>query len=423
MSPFSSDDLRERLRRLGVVRGARLLLPSPRRQVALESVLPGAFHETPSGRCWVVRTEHPSDTLHGHLPLRAFLTLPTEALAAIGGDPALATVSPSQALFLDTETTGLSGGTGTMAFLVGLGFFEEDRFVVLQTFLRDPGDELAMVHFLAEFLPRFRWLVTFNGRGFDLPILQNRFVLARRPFPLDRLPHLDLLLPARRLWRKRLASCALTALERDVLRVMRDQADIPSAVIPAVYREYLRSGDARELPRIFYHNRMDILSMVVLTAHLARTFSCPEEDPNLSGEELGALARWYEETGRDPAGLLRAALRRTAGPLRAHWLTDLGLLYKRRGRWAESVEWWQQLALEAPEQIMAAVELAKVYEWHLGRPALALGWARWALRQAENLPPGPHRERLIGELLHRIGRLERRCPYLPLFSASATMRS
>ncbi len=428
----SSDELRERLRQLGVVRGARFLPPSPRRRVALESVLPGTFYETPSGRCWVVRTEHPSDASHGRWPLRAFLTLPTDALAAIGGDPALATVSLSQALFLDTETTGLSGGTGTMAFLVGLGFFEEDRFVVLQPFLRDPGDEPAMVQFLADFLPRFRWLVTFNGRGFDIPILQNRFVLARRPFPLDGLPHLDLLSPARRLWWERLVSCALTALEREVLGVVRDQADIPSGVIPVVYREYLRTGDARELPRIFYHNRVDILSMVVLVAYLAQVFAYPEGEPDLRGEELGALARWYGETGREPEGLLRAALRRTpVGRERARWLADLGLLYKRRGRWAESVEWWQQLVLESPERIGAAVELAKVYEWHLNRPALALGWARWALRQAEALPPGPQRERQIGELLHRIGRLERRCAgilpgtgedHLPLFSASATMR-
>lgn len=411
-------ELLERLRRLGMVRGVRSLPPSPRRQVALESVLPGTFYETPSGRCWVVRTEYPVESLHGRWPLGAFLALPAGALAAIGGDPALAAVPLFQALFLDTETTGLSGGTGTIAFLVGVGFFEGDRFVVLQPFLRDPGDEPAMIQFLADHLPRFRWLVTFNGRRFDLPILQNRFVLARRPFPLDELPHLDLLNPARRLWRDRLVSCALTALEREVLGVVRDQADIPSEVIPAVYRDYLLTGDGRELPRIFYHNRIDVLSMVVLTARLVQVFAEPEGEADLSGEELGALARWYDEAGRDPEGLLRAALRRTtAGERRARWLADLSRLCKRQGQWGRSVEWWQQLVLEGPNPIEAAVELAKVYEWHLARPALALEWARWALRQAEELPPGSHREHLIQELCHRIDRLERRCgAYLPLFS-------
>lgn len=407
-----SPDLRERLRRLGVIRGARLLPPSPRRPVAIESVLPGHFYETPAGRCWLARTEYPAGHAHGRLPLQSFLALSPDVLAAVGGDPSLATVPLSRALFLDTETTGLSGGTGTMAFLVGLGFFEEDRFVVLQAFLRDPGDEPAMIAFLDEFLPRFRWLVTFNGRGFDVPILQNRFILARRPFPLDGVPHLDLLPLARRLWRERLVSCALTALERDVLGVMRDQADIPSGIIPLVYRDYLRTGDAREIPRILYHNRIDILSMPVLTAHLGQVFADPEE-VGMSGEELGALARWYRDAGRDAEMLLRAAVRRARpGAGRTRWLTELAMAAKRRGEWGRSVEWWQQLALEAPDRVGPAVELAKVYEWHLGRPDLALGWAREALRRAENLPPGPHREQEIREICHRLRRLERRIPPL-----------
>mgnify|MGYP000451116182 CR=1 FL=1 len=394
-----SPDLRERLRRLGVVRGARLLPSSPRRPVAIESVLPGSFHQTPAGRCWLARTEYPAGHPHGRLPLQSFLALSSDVLAVIGGDPSLAAVPLSQALFLDTETTGLSGGTGTMAFLVGLGFFEEDRFVVLQVFLRDPGDEPAMIGFLDEFLPRFRWLVTFNGRGFDIPILQNRFILARRPFPLDGVPHLDLLAPARRLWRERLVSCALTALEREILGVVRDQADIPSGVIPLVYRDYLRTGDAREIPRILYHNRIDIMSMPVLAAHLGRVFADPEGEAGLSGEELGALARWYRDAGRDSEGLLRAALRRARpGAQRARYLTELARTVKRQGEWGRSVEWWQQLVLEVPDRVEPAVELAKVYEWHLDRPGLALGWAREALRRAEKLPPGPRREQEIAEI-------------------------
>ncbi len=408
-----SPDLRERLRRLGVVRGARLLPPSPRRPVAIESVLPGSFYQTPAGRCWLARTEYPAGHAHGRLPLQSFLSLSPDVLAAISGDPSLSTVPLSRALFLDTETTGLSGGTGTMAFLVGLGFFEEDCFIVLQVFLRDPGDEPAMIGFLDEFLPQFRWLVTFNGRGFDVPILQSRFILARRPFPLDGVPHLDLLPLARRLWRERLISCALTALERDVLEVVRDQADIPSGVIPLVYRDYLRTGDAREIPRILYHNRMDVLSMPVLAAYLGRVFADPEGEVGLMGEELGALARWYQDAGWDGERLLRAAVRRTRpGAGRARWLGELALTVKRRGEWARSAEWWQQLALEAPDWIRPAVELAKVYEWHLNRPALALGWAQEALRRAERLPPGPHREQAVAEIRHRLGRLERRIPPL-----------
>ncbi len=407
--PVPETDLWERLRRLGLVRGARSLPPSARRGVALETVLPGTFHETPSGRCWIVRTEVPAASRHGRLPMEAFLRVSPEALALLGGDPAIGAVAPSSALFLDTETTGLSGGTGTMAFLVGLGFFEGDRFCVLQVFLRDPGDEPAMLHFLAEFLPRFGLLVTFNGRGFDVPILEARFVLARRPFPLAAISHLDLLPPARRLWREILPSRALTALERDILGVYRDQEDIPSGVIPLVYRDYLRTGDARELPRIFYHNRMDVLSMVTLAARMGFALADPVGDPDLPGEELSALARWYDEAGWDSEPVLREVLRRRApAVVRARALRDLGLMLRQRGEWGASVEAWQQLALEHPDDVQPAVELAKVYEWHLERPALALAWARQALARAERMPPSPRRERTLAELCHRIARLERR---------------
>lgn len=402
-------DLWERLRRLGLVKGVRSLPPSARRQVALESVLPGVFHETPSGRCWVVRTDVPAASRHGRFPLEAFLRVSPEALAVLGGDPAIGSVPLTATLFLDTETTGLSGGTGTMAFLVGLGFFEGGQFCVRQLFLRDPGDEPAMLDFLAEFLPRFGLLITFNGRGFDIPILETRFVLARRPFPLAATPHLDLLPPARRLWREVLPSRSLTALERDVLGVLRDQEDIPSGVIPLVYRDYLRTGDARELPRIFYHNRMDILSMVTLAARMGSALADPASAPDLSGEELLALARWYDEAGWDAMPVLWEILRRRASPIvRARALRDLGFGLRRRGEWSRSVEIWQQLALERPDDLLPAVELAKVYEWHLERPALALAWARQALVRAERLSPGPHREEVVADLHHRIARLERR---------------
>ena len=403
------EDLRQRLRRLGLVRGVRSLPPSPRRAVAIESVVEGEFHETPHGRCFVAHLELPADHLHGDLPLGTFLELSPQVLAVLGGNPALAGTDLRRALFLDTETTGLSGGTGTMAFLVGLGFFEGDRFRILQPFLRDPGDERAMVHFLQEQLPRFQFLVTFNGRGFDVPILETRFLLARLPFPLSGVPHLDLLPPARRLWRERLPSCALGTLEREVLGVQRDQADVPSGVIPLIYRDYLRTGDAREIARILYHNQVDILSMVTLAARLARALTDPLGEPGLGGAELYSLARWYGEAGGDVEGTLRAALAAGLPPhLRLRALRDMALLLKRAGRRSEAAIWWQQLAVEDPLGVLAPVELAKTFEWHIPRPALAAGWTRLALARASRWPPGERRERALRDLLHRLERLERR---------------
>ncbi|HEC36015.1 MAG TPA: hypothetical protein ENI39_05715 [Anaerolineae bacterium] len=402
------DDLRRQLRRLGLVRGVGHLSPS-RRRVAIESLVEGAFHDTPYGHCFVAQMELPADHCHGDLPLSTFLELPPGVLAAVGGEPALAGAALRQALFLDTETTGLSAGSGTMAFLVGLGFFEGDRFRILQAFLRDPGDEPAMVHFLEEWFPRFQMLVTFNGRGFDLPILGTRFILARRPFPLATTPHLDLLPPSRRLWRERLPSRALGTLEREVLGVCRGQADVPGGVIPCVYRDYLRTGDAREIPRILYHNQVDVLSMVTLAARLGRAFAAPQAEPGLGGTELYSLARWYGEAGGDVEGTLRAAL--AADPpahVRLRALRDLAFCLKREGHRSQAVQWWQQLALEDPQAVLASVELAKTFEWHLCCLPLATKWTRLALARASAWPDGPRRERALAALRHRLERLERK---------------
>ncbi len=409
MAHSQRENLQERLRRLGLVKGMRALPSSKRRAVAIESLVDGVFHDTPHGQCFVARADFPLDHCHGDWPLAAFLDLAPALLAAVGGEAALAGVDLRRGLFLDTETTGLSGGSGTMAFLVGLGFFDGPRFCLLQPFLRDPGDERAMVHFLEELLPRFEWLITFNGRAFDLPILQTRFVLARRPLPLTAVPHLDLLGPARRLWRERLPSCALGVLEREALGVRRDQADVPSGVIPLIYRDYLRTGDAREISRVLYHNLIDILSMVTLAARLCQAFAAPLDAPGRDGGELYAVARWYASSGGDVEGALRAALAAGLLPaLRWRALEELALCAKRSDRPAEALALWQQLAVENPQGILAAKELAKLYEWQLRRPALAAAWTRLALARVERWPRGAQRTQALADLRHRLARLERR---------------
>ncbi len=398
------EDLRERLRRLGMVRGTKSLPPSRRRRIALESVVQGRFYETSRGRCFLVEESLPLHHRHGELPMSAFLDLDPALLGRIAEAPCPPDFNLRRALFLDTETTGLSAGTGTMAFLVGLGFFEGDRFRTVQIFLRDPGDEPAMISYLTDLLPRFEMLITFNGRTFDVPILENRFILARRPFPLAGVFHLDLLPPSRRLWRFRLSSCALTVLEREVLGVERDQADIPSGVIPRVYLDYLRTGDAREIPRILYHNRIDVLSMVTLAARLGRALATLE---GLEGPDLYALARWH--SGEDAERILRKAL--TSGlpaDLRLRALRDLALLLKRAGRRGEATEWWQQLALEDPLGTLAPVELAKTFEWHIPRLHLALQWTEVALARVRRWLPGPHRARALEALERRRARLQRK---------------
>jgi hypothetical protein len=336
-------------------------------------------------------------------------------VSQVARDEALAGVDLRRVCFVDTETTGLSGGAGTMAFVVGLGFFRDDGFCVQQYFLRDPGDEPSMIEGLAERLQTAEALASFNGRAFDVPILENRFVLARMVPPTMGLPHLDLLFPARRLWRYHLPSCRLGVIEQDVLGVLREQDDVPSGVIPELYRDYLRTGDARSMQRVMYHNVIDILSLVTLAVQLCRVFADPwpaVESGQVSAAELYGLARSYTQQDRpdQTERAYRAALERAhlASDLRTRVLRELGFHVKRAGRRAEAFAVWQQLALESSDDVLAHVELAKYLEWHAKDVALAAEWTRAAVAQAEAWPAGMRRQNTLDALRHRLARLEQK---------------
>jgi hypothetical protein len=417
------EDLKRRLRELGVVKGVReLQTPGPRRAHAIEELVSGRFHTTSHGQCFVAEASYPLHHQHGDLPLSAFLALSPEAVARVEQDDRVADLELRHVCFLDTETTGLSGGTGTMAFVVGLGFFTEDGFRLEQYFLRDPGDEPAMVEALMERFPRFEALVSFNGRSFDVPIIENRFILARVVPPLREKVHVDLLHPARRLWRYALSSCALTALERDVLGVCRQQADVPSGVIPFLYRNYLQTGDARDMQRVLYHNQVDILSMVTLAARLCRIYADPWREQQghwhgeLTGAEYYALGRWYEGQGRvadaeRAYGSAIQAMTESGTRLRTRALRELAYLLKRDERRDDAFTFWQQLALESRAEttgVLAHVELAKYFEWYLEDLTQAAAWTRAALKHVEAWRPGMRRSDELDELRHRLARLERK---------------
>ncbi len=417
------EDLRRRLRELGVVKGVRKLqAQASRPSTAIEDLVTGRFHTTARGQCFVAEASYPLHHAHGDLPLSSFLELSPQSVAQVERDERVGDVDLRRVCFLDTETTGLSGGTGTMAFVVGLGFFEEEQFRLEQYFLRDPGDEPAMVEALMERFPAFEALVSFNGRAFDVPIIENRFILARTPPPLREKVHVDLLHPARRLWRYALSSCALTSLERKVLGVCRQQADVPSGVIPFLYRNYLRTGDARDMERVLYHNKIDILSMVTLAARLCRTYGDPWQsegsggDRRLGGAEFYALGRWYadEEREADAERAYRRAIqlaRDRGSKLRTRALRDLAYLLKRDERRREAFAFWQQLALESSQEmtgVLAHVELAKYFEWYVEDLRRAAAWTRAALRDVEGWREGMRRDDALDTLRHRLSRLERK---------------
>ena len=411
-----TNDLRDKLRQLGVTKGTANIQPAPppRRKRPIESLVDGQEIESAMGRAFFALERYAPDHRHGDLALGALVTQKTSVAAQLGREPALADVDLKRAAFLDTETTGLSGGTGTLAFLVGLGTFEADRrkskgtaFHLRQFFLRDPDEEAAMLSALSDLMQDRQALVTFNGRGFDLPLLQTRYTLARmRPAWLS-LPHLDLLAPSRRVWRDRLVSCALSSLELNVLGVRRTHEDVPSFMIPQMYLDYLRTGDAGDMARVIYHNRYDILSMVTLATLLCRLFDNPLEQATHPAD-LVSLGKWYDDLGLTEQA--ERALRAVTAPgeSRSRALTHLGWLLKRQERREEVVAVWKQLAESNLLDVTAHIELAKHYEWHADDLEQALAWTQAALDLAAKWPRGIERDSARDELAHRRERLERK---------------
>ncbi|MBU2261617.1 MAG: ribonuclease H-like domain-containing protein, partial [Proteobacteria bacterium] len=315
------------------------------RGVPLEELVTGAETANEAGVffCAHHRAEGPSR--HGRFCIRDLVPLDMGRLAVLANDPALRALDYRRALFLDTETTGLAGGTGTVAFLIGLGWFEGEGFVTRQLFARDYAEERATLLALAELVRERQFLVSFNGRAFDTNLLAARFIMNRLPDPLAGLPHLDLLHPARRLLSHRLADRRLGALESSLLGLERE-GDIPGSEIPQRYFDWLRRRDGRLMAGVFAHNRLDILSLAALAAHLAEFLDPHGETARRHPGDSLAAARLF--IGRDrPSEAVRLLdpLRGCACPETAREARrELSLLYKRAGQWPAAVKLWEEKA-------------------------------------------------------------------------------
>jgi uncharacterized protein YprB with RNaseH-like and TPR domain len=338
---------------------------SPRRTI--ESVVPGELVETPCGPCFVSETRYQVDHVHGMYPLSALAPgeRPSGYLVHLAGDERLAGLDLRSSIFFDIETTGLGIGAGMYAFLVGFGTFEGDEFCLRQYFMRDYGEEEGLLYLLGQHIRRFDGWVSFNGRNFDLPVLQSRFICGRQEMPLAQAPHLDLLYPARRLWRKRLTSCRLSSLEAGVLGVSR-ASDVPGWLIPELYFDYVRYGAVEPLRAVFLHNALDVLSLVTLAARANALLREPFCDEMEHAADLYSLGLIYESCGQrvEAQHALEGALTKRLPPgLEEQALRRLSALYKRTGQVEQAARLWQ--ILREHDHPDAFLELARYHERHL----------------------------------------------------------
>ena len=325
-------------------------------------------------------------------------------------------------LFLDLETTGLAGGAGTYAFLVGCGWFEGAAFRVRQFFLSSYAAERGLLDDVAETMGAAGALVTYNGKTFDLPLIDTRFLFHRMQASFNNLPHLDMLHPARRLWRsqspvdspveagERRATCGLTLVEQAVLGHVR-KGDVPGFEIPSRYFHYVRTGDARPLDVVLEHNRLDLLALAMLTARAARLLEEGAAGARTAREALG-LGRLYERGGMPAearACFVRAAELDADPPTRAEALRAYGVLCRRERRYADAADTWRRMLVLRgcpPRLAQEATDALAVHHEHRLRDLHA---ARQFAMQALQFTISPAR---VEAVRHRLTRIDRKlaCP-------------
>ena len=378
--------------------------------------LGGVCVETPLGPCVVIDRTYPPDALHGTVRVGDGHIDDLDALGVLGLSPPPWTgmhVTPVPAsgrlVYLDLETTGLGGGAGTRAFVVGCGFFEGRSFRTCQLVLASFAGERALLSMVADWMASAGGIVSFNGKAFDLPIMETRWLFHRMRPPVPGAMHLDMLHPARRLWRSAPAvpgpqRYSLGALEAAFLGVER-VGDVPGAEIPERYFEYVRTGDAKPLEFVLEHNRLDLVSLAILTAAAARLVWRGAGAARNASECLG-LGRVYEKSGRrdcaarcyaraaglEPAWPVREAdvpgrapgLLPAPTSVRAEALRRLALYLRRLRRYTEAAEVWHQiLALASPPPAieLEAVEALAIHHEHRVRDLSTA--RRFALRAFE----------------------------------------
>ena len=299
---------------------------------------------------------------------------------------------PSKWLFLDTETTGLAGGTGTYAFLIGLAWWDAGGLQIDQLLMRDFTEEYSLLQELAARVEERPVLLTFNGKSFDWPLLENRFTMTRSIAAPKLTAHLDLLHPARALWKLRLGSVRLTELERSVLDAPRlgwhREDDIESSLIPQHYFDYLRGGPAQPLVGIVRHNQMDLRGLAALfckiNAMLSESTGILDECESLDLFGLSRFLHRRGDTGRAHAACVQALAIGLPGDIRPKAQRELAAIAKRRGEHGRAAEIWQEMVANSEDEVHACEQLAIYCERRVKDLRRALEYAKLGLAKLKH---------------------------------------
>ncbi len=401
---------------------------APTKTYTIDTVVDGDFIKTPYGSIFYTEYAVPLTFTFRGIPLNTIINLPDTVwrrfLHILGYAKESPLLDRTRLLFFDTETTGLSGGAGTIIFLAGIGYITKSSFIVRQYFMGDYDEEKALLYILKNHYKERSHFVTYNGRCFDIPLLTTRFIMTMRSAPLKTNPHLDLLYGARRLWRTQLPNCRLATLEKYVLRHTRPEEDVPGFLIPEYYFKYMRTKDARPLKGIFYHNKQDIISMLavlnsmyvilcsLVPSDILPAHSCIKKQTDIfhtvtDYSRIGALianAGFPDHAVR----ALHHGCTHSDTPYKSY--KALSLLYKRKKQWNEAcVLWDTMISYQKNKKYFDPFpyeEMAKYLEHYLHDVKKALRYVDYALRRIHRASLlNNHKSVQNAALLHRRQRL------------------
>jgi uncharacterized protein YprB with RNaseH-like and TPR domain len=338
----------------------------PEREKRAETPRPGVAVREP---LQFTEVPYALDARYGQIVLADGLKISGHLLACLSREPGFEDLDLSTALFFDLETTGLSGGTGTVPFNIGLGYYRDDKFWVGQYFLGELAEEERMLKEFAQLVSDmdFQSLVSYNGKTFDLPLLETRFILHRIPFRLQGLPHLDFLFPARNLWQHKYENCKLSYLARQLLHSYRED-DIPSSEVPWRYFQYLQTGDFTYIEPVLYHNSEDILSLLGLVIMGASVFSDGPDACTAGAMDFFGAGKILEKAGQaeKAANYFEKALNGSlSDEVGLSTRRRLASQYKRSGTWEKAVSLWKQMAdseFASSDLLFSLRELSMYYE-------------------------------------------------------------
>lgn len=416
MPYFPGKKKRSLSERLSQLKGTSSQDASPRKNpsapAGLDTLVNGSWITEDGCRVFYVRETIAPGTKHGALDLDAWLSGSAEALHILAKENRAAGLLPHEVFFLDTETTGLAGGTGTAAFLIGGLSVCEGSLTLHQLFMEDYSAEPLLLRKLFEIMASPRYLITFNGKTYDCELLKSRCGLHRLKHELEKPVHLDLLHASRRLWKEAFEDCRLATLEKKILGFTRGE-DIEGRDIPQVYFDFLSDGDPRRIAQVFSHNRFDLLSLLALALKMNRIFTGREGE---FGEAvaIGRIHFQRKETELALEEIAEYLEGRDAGEKDYETLRFYSGLLKCEGRWDEAVRIWEGMkAKKGVPDLFAFEELAKYYEHQARDYARALAVTEEALGRlkacgkflpsmtAEMAKPLEHRRRRLLKKLAR----------------------